>query len=309
MSNNFKAGKYVLIFLKGIGMGAANVIPGVSGGTIALITGIYEELINSIKSFNLSSLRMLLSGKFKDFSNNVNLSFLLAVFLGVGVSIVSLAKLLEYLFTKNEMLVWAFFFGLILASIYFVGRMVNKWNLSSILTLIIGTGVAVSLAFLKPASENSTIWYLLICGIVAVASMILPGLSGSYVLILMGNYQLIMLKSASDPLSNLSILFPVIIGAIIGFLMLSHAISFVLKKHYDATIALLTGFVIGSLLIIWPWKVPAETMIGRNGEEKVVSYLWEAPILTNSEDLLAIGTIVLGVVLVYLIEKIGSRVK
>ena len=307
MSNQSKANKYILIILKGMGMGAANVIPGVSGGTIALITGIYEELINSIKSFNLSSIKLLFCGKFKEFSKNVNLPFLSSVFIGIGISIISIAKLLEFLFHKNELLVWSFFFGLILASIYFVGRMVKNWNMTSLFTLILGTSVAIGLAFLKPVSENSSIWYLFICGIVAVASMILPGLSGSYVLILMGNYQLIMLDSVSDPFHHLHILFPVIIGSIIGFLVLSHGISFVLNKFYDATIAMLTGFVIGSLLIIWPWKTAAETMIGRNGEEKVVSYSWNAPVFSNTEDIYAIGTIVIGVILVYLIEKLGSK--
>ena len=309
MNNPNKKNKALFTFIKGMGMGAANVIPGVSGGTIALITGIYEELINSIKSFNLKAIKLLLTGKFKEFSSSVNLSFLFAVFFGVGISIISLAKVLEYLFEKNEMLVWAFFFGLILASVYFVGKMVKKWNFYSFLSLIIGTSLAVSLAFLEPANQNSSIWYLFLCGVVAVASMILPGLSGSYVLILMGNYQLIMLKSASDPVSNIDILFPVIIGAIIGFLVLSHAISYVLNRFYNQTIALLTGFVVGSLLIIWPWKIPAETIIGRNGEEKVVSYLWKFPSLSNIDNVFAIGTIIIGVCLVYMLEKIGSRLK
>ena len=157
-------------------------------------------------------------------------------------------------------MVWSFFFGLIIASIYYVAKMINSWNISSIVFLLIGITFATSLAFLKPLSENSSSYYLFICGIVSVASMILPGLSGSYVLILMGNYQLIMLQSVSDPISNLNILIPVILGSIIGFLTLSHSISYVLKKHYDSTISLLTGFIVGSLLIIWPWKVPLETI-------------------------------------------------
>jgi len=300
--------QYVLLFLKGIGMGAANVIPGVSGGTIALVTGIYEELILAVKSFNLKALKLLLSGKFRQFSKHVNLEFLIAVFFGVAISIVSLAKLLEYLFHQNELLVWSFFFGLIVASIFFVGRLVNKWNAISISTLLIGISVAIGIAFLKPSEQNTETWYLVLCGVVAVSSMILPGLSGSYVLILMGNYQLIMLTSVSNPIENLHVLVPVFVGAVLGFLILSHGIAFVLKRFYDATISLLTGFVIGSLLVIWPWKIPNETMPGKNGEIKVISYDWLVPDFLEIENIYAIGFIVLGFVTVWGIEKIGTSI-
>ena len=289
-------------------MGAANVIPGVSGGTIALVTGIYEELILAVKSFNLKALKLLLSGKFRQFSKHVNLEFLIAVFFGVAISIVSLAKLLEYLFHQNELLVWSFFFGLIVASIFFVGRLVNKWNAISISTLLIGISVAIGIAFLKPSEQNTETWYLVLCGVVAVSSMILPGLSGSYVLILMGNYQLIMLTSVSNPIENLHVLVPVFVGAVLGFLILSHGIAFVLKRFYDATISLLTGFVIGSLLVIWPWKIPNETMPGKNGEIKVISYDWLVPDFLEIENIYAIGFIVLGFVTVWGIEKIGSSI-
>jgi putative membrane protein len=295
--------EYFLLFLKGFGMGAANVIPGVSGGTIALVTGIYEELISSVKSFNFTAIKLLFSGQLKQFSKHINLNFLIAVFFGVGISIISLAKLLEYLFKLNDLLVWSFFFGLIVASIFFVGRLVNKWNTITISTLLIGISIAVGIAFLKPSDENTEIWYLCLCGVVAVASMILPGLSGSYVLILMGNYKIIMLTSVSNPLENLDILIPVIIGAMLGFLILSHGISFVLKRFYDATISLLTGFIIGSLFVIWPWKVPAETISG-----KVVSYKWLLPDFTESQNIYAIGLIIFGFITVWGIEKIGSSI-
>ncbi len=306
MKNSIK--KYFITSLKGMGMGAANVIPGVSGGTIALITGIYEELINSIKSFDLNAVKLLLKGNIKAFLKHINFNFLFSVFLGVAISIVSLAKILEYLFEQNELLVWAFFFGLILASIYYVGKMVKVWNIKSYSTLVIGTAIAIGISFLKPTNENDAIWYLFICGIVAVSSMILPGLSGSYVLILMGNYQLIMLRSVSDPIHHIDILLPVISGAIIGFLLLSHGISYILKKHYDATIALLTGFVIGSLLIIWPWKTAAETIIGRNGETKIIAYQWNLPDFSNGANLSAFLLILIGIITVWGIEKMGSLI-
>jgi putative membrane protein len=214
--------------------------------------------------------------------------------------------LLEFFFEKNELLVWSFFFGLILASIYYVGRLVKSWSFQNIFSLLFGVIIAVGIAFLEPASENTATWYLLICGIVAVSSMILPGLSGSYVLILLGNYQLIMLTSVSDPLNHIHVLIPVVIGAVFGFLALSHGISFVLKRFYDATISLLTGFVIGSLLVIWPWKEPAKTIIGRSGEEKVVSYNWLFPDFTDWANGYALLMIVLGVLIVWGIEKLGS---
>lgn len=298
--------KYVILILKGFSMGAANVIPGVSGGTIALITGIYEELIDSLKSLNIQALKLLLKGEFKTFISHINLKFLFAVFFGTALSIISLARVLEYFFKQNEQMVWSFFFGLIIASIYYVAKMINSWNISSIVFLLIGITFATSLAFLKPLSENSSSYYLFICGIVSVASMILPGLSGSYVLILMGNYHLIMLHSVSDPFSNLNILFPVILGSIIGFLTLSHSISYVLKKHYDSTISLLTGFIVGSLLIIWPWKVPLETILGRNGDLKVISYNWILPDFAAIENIYCFILILAGIAVVFLIEFLGK---
>ena len=298
--------KYVILILKGFSMGAANVIPGVSGGTIALITGIYEELIDSLKSFNIQALKLLFRGEFKTFFSHINFKFLFSVFFGTALSIVSLAKVLEYFFKQNEQMVWSFFFGLIIASIYYVAKMINSWNISSIVFLLVGITFATSLAFLKPLSENSSSYYLFICGIVSVASMILPGLSGSYVLILMGNYHLIMLHSVSDPFSNLNILFPVILGSIIGFLTLSHSISYVLKKHYDSTISLLTGFIVGSLLIIWPWKVPLETILGRNGDLKVISYNWILPDFVAIENIYCFILILAGIAVVFLIEFLGK---
>ena len=299
---------YLILLLKGFGMGAANVIPGVSGGTIALVTGIYEQLINSLKSFNIQAVKLLFSGNFKSFIEHIQLKFLVSVFSGTALSIFSLAKVLEFFFSKNEQLVWSFFFGLIIASIYYVGKMVKSWNISTFISLVLGIVFAASLAFLKPVTQDDSFYYLIICGIVSVASMILPGLSGSYVLILMGNYQLIMLQSVSDPFSNLNILLPVILGAVVGFLGLSHGISFVLKKFYNSTISLLTGFVVGSLLIIWPWKIPLETIVGRAGELKVVSYSWVFPDLYLTENIFCLILSFLGIFVVWLIEYLGSKI-
>ena len=194
--------QYFILALKGMGMGAANVIPGVSGGTVALITGIFEELINSIKSLDLKALKLLLKFDLKGFSQHINLPFLIAVFVGIGFSIISFAWILGYLFDNFPVYIWSFFFGLILASVVFVAKTISKWNWSVILVFIIGTAIAVTIAFMKPAAENRAIWYLTICGIIAASSMILPGLSGSFVLLLLGNYKLIMITAIKGLSSN-----------------------------------------------------------------------------------------------------------
>ena len=254
------------LFLKGLAMGAANVIPGVSGGTIALITGIYEKLINSVKAFDLQKLRLLFTGKFKEFWEGVNGSFLLAIFAGIGASIFSLAFLFKVLLKDETYTIWlyAFFFGLILVSVYSVGRTVSKWSGGTILAFIIGLGIAIGLATVKPAQENAEYWYLAICGVVAMCSMILPGLSGSFVLILMGNYKLVMVDAVSE--LNLKVLIPVAVGAILGLIAFSRLLSWIFKHYRDITIAMLTGFILGSLSIIWPWKTIEP--LKENGENR-----------------------------------------
>lgn len=298
-------------------MGAANVIPGVSGGTVALITGIFEELIDSIKSFDLKAFRLLLSGKFKAFAEHVNLGFLIAVFLGIATSIISLARILEFFFTHYPVLIWAYFFGLILGSIYFVGKTISKWNVSSIITFMIGTGVALMISFLKPATENESFYYLIICGIVAICSMILPGLSGSFVLILLGNYQLVVITAVNN--MRLDILLPVIIGAAVGLIAFSHLLSWIYKKFRNETIATLTGFILGSLAILWPWKKSFDGMgdvittnkygafIDSSGtilkDIKVYNYSHIFPESFNVVVIIAIGFMLTGIVSIWLMEK------
>lgn len=259
---------YFSLFLKGLAMGAANVIPGVSGGTIAFITGIYEKLINSIKSFDLDAFKLLLGGKFKEFAGHTSLGFLAAIFLGIGVSIVSLAKLLEFLFCNYEILTNAFFFGLILASVYLVGKEIRKWGGLTILSLLIGAAIAVSIVFFNPANANENMFYLFLCGMVAISSMILPGLSGSYILLIMGNY-LLVIAAIGDffegDMATLKILIPFAIGCGIGLLVFARFLAYVFEKAHDATVGLLTGFVAGSLVIIWPWKITT-FMVNELGE-------------------------------------------
>lgn len=299
------------LFLKGAAMGAANVIPGVSGGTVAFVTGIYERLIHAIKSCDLTAAKLLLSGRIKEFAKRIDFFFLLWLGLGVLVSIVSLAKLLKVLLADHPVFVYAFFFGLILASIYFVGKMVKRWSAVSILALVVGVGIAVAIAFLSPASESANPLYLVLCGVVAMSSMIIPGLSGSFVLILMGNYGLVMIDSvvklSSGDLSAMKILVPVGIGAVIGLLALSHLLDWIFRKYHDIAVALLTGFVAGSLLIIWPWKNEEIIKFEVDGitKEKTVGYDLFLPDLSTST-YVAFGLIAMGMVVVYLLERLGD---
>lgn len=260
-------------FLKGIAMGAANVIPGVSGGTIAFITGIYERLINAIKSFDLGALRLLLAGDFKVFVLKTDLYFLGSVLLGVAISIISLAKVLELAFANYEVYTLSFFFGLIIASVLGVGKQISNFNVSNVIALAIGILVAVCIAFLPPAQPNTSFIYLTICGAVAISSMILPGLSGSYILLLMGNY-IVVLQAVSS--FDFKIMSPIIIGSIVGLLLFAQILSYLFKNFKDLTISLLTGFVAGSLAIIWPWKVTKYLTLD-SGKEKAIGYDWFLP--------------------------------
>ena len=279
-------------------VGLANIIPGVSGGTIALITGIFERLINSIKSFGIGTLKLFLRGKFKEFAKVTDLYFLVTLFGGVITAIVLLAKIFDFLFTQYPVYIWSFFFGLILASVYFVGNTVEKWKPTVILSFILGTIIAIMFTFLTPATQNDNFFYLILCGVVAVCSMILPGLSGSFVLILMGNYRLVAIDAINN--RDLDILLPVIIGAIGGLVAFSHLLSWVFSKYKDQTIAILTGFILGSLGIIWPWKTPINEIFG--DKVKVIGYDYFWPDL-NMEFLIAIVIILIGIISIWIMEK------
>ncbi|MFK7952899.1 MAG: DUF368 domain-containing protein [Ekhidna sp.] len=285
------------LFLKGMAMGAANVIPGVSGGTVAFITGIYERLINALKSFNLETMRLLLKGQLSDFFKATDLNFLSILFLGVAVSILSLAKGMEYAFENYEVLTLAFFFGLIVASIFAVGKQVDQINLKTILSFTIGTIVAVSIAFLPPAQVNDSFFYIFLCGVVAICSMILPGLSGSYIMLLMGNYALL-LKAVYT--FNFSIFIPLILGCAVGLIVFSRLLSYLFSNFKDQTTAILAGFVAGSLLIIWPWK---QTIIETfEGKEKAVGYIWQMPSV-DTEFFVASVLAIIGFGMVFLLER------
>ena len=295
------------LFLKGLAMGAANVIPGVSGGTIALITGIYERLINAIKRCDISAAKLLLKGNVKGFWQHIDGRWLFILMAGVAISIVSLAKLFEYLLEHHERYTMAFFFGLIVLSIVFVAKRVDQWNTSSIASLLVGTAIAISIAMLAPASENDGAFYVFLCGVFAISSMILPGLSGSFVLILMGNYALVL-----GAISSLAfdILIPLAIGCGFGLIAFSHILSWVFKRCPNQTLALMTGFVIGSLVVIWPWKNAITKTVERVGKpprEVVTSYEWFMPLLQDASTWIAIGLMLLGAIAIALMEYVAGE--
>ena len=294
--------QYIANFLKGIGVGSANVIPGVSGGTIALITGIFERLINALKSCNLTAIKLFFTGKFKEFAQHIDLWFLASVGAGVVVAILSIARLFEFLFAEYPIYLWSFFFGMILVSIYYVGITIEKYNWKVLLSFIIGTAFALFIAFGTPANENSNILYLMICGAVATCSMILPGLSGSFVLVLMGNYQLIMIDAVND--LNLGILLPVVFGGLVGLLAFSHLLSWIFKNYRDITIAVLTGFILGSMPIIWPWKNDVITYFG--SEAKVTGYEYYFPEF-NLDFAIAFVIMLIGAALIVTTEKLAKK--
>lgn len=318
-------GSYLILFLKGIAMGAANVIPGVSGGTIAFVTGIYETFIDSLKAFDLQALRLASRFKIKELAAHLNLGFLIPLFAGIAASLVSLGKILDWLFIHHPVLVWSFFFGLILASVYFVSKNIRQRTLSVAISFIAGTIAALLLAFLKPAEENPAFYYIALCGVVAVCSMILPGLSGSFVLILMGNYQLVMLQAVPNMADatigldlqsigeHLKIIIPFAIGGAVGFVVLSRIISYLLHHFHDSTLSTLTGFILGSLVVIWPWKNEVFLrdelggLILKKGEKIVQGYEWFLPSFGNANTLIAVALMLAGVASVALLEKSAAK--
>lgn len=267
---------YLMLVLKGIGMGAADVIPGVSGGTIAFITGIYEELIGSIRSFDLTALRKLLRLDLKGFWKHINGGFLFSVLAGIGISIFSLAKVMKYLLDTHPIFVWSFFFGLIIASAWLVAREVKKWGVGTIVALIAGTAAAYMITVISPASTPDAWWFIMLSGAIAVCAMILPGISGAFILLLMGKYAYII---GAVSTFNIPVLLLFVVGAVVGIISFSHLLSWLLAKHHGMTVALLTGFMVGSLNKIWPWKQILETYTDSHG---VVQPLVERNILPGT---------------------------
>ena len=289
---------YALLMLKGMGMGAADVVPGVSGGTIAFIVGIYDELINTIKSINLQSLKLLFTFKFKEFWKAVNGNFLFSLFAGIAISVFSLAKLITYLLVAHPILVWAFFFGLVLASTWFVAKDIEGWNWKTVLSFIIGAVIAYYITVVTPAETPTNLLFIFLCGAIAICAMILPGISGSFILVLLGKYHYIM-----DAVKSLDLLILCVFGAgaLVGITSFSRVLSYALKHFRNVTMAVLAGFMLGSLNKVWPWKTTEIEII--NGTEFTIEhnslptqYLVEGVVL-----------MIVGFMLVYVLEKISAK--
>lgn len=301
--------EHFFTFLKGFAMGAANVIPGVSGGTIAFITGIYERLIDALKSFDFKAIRHLCKFDFGSFARHVDLGFLFSLGLGVLTSVLTLAKFLKEAYEVEPVWVNAFFFGLIVASIFSVGKLVKSWSVTGIVALLLGLSLAVSLAFLDPAGENKNPFYLAVCGVAGMCSMIIPGISGSFILLLMGNYKLIVLDAVDNLrqmnfADSLPILIPVGVGAVLGLVVLSHVLSWLFRRYHDTAVALITGFVAGSLVIIWPWK---QGVYSVDIPDKVISWQRELPNFNLSNTWVALALLVVGIAIIVVMEKLSAK--
>ena len=298
--------EYLLLFSKGVDMGAADLVPVVSGGTIAFITGIYEELLGSIRSVNGEAVKLLLRFRLADFWRHINGNFLVVLLSGIGLSIVSLSRLILYLLEFHGELLWAFFFGLIVASAVVVAKKITRWTVGVVLFGLIGAAIAYYVTIATPTQTPEAYWFIFLSGAIAICAMILPGISGSFLLVLLAKYEFI-LGAVRD--LRLSIVAVFGLGCLIGILAFSHVLNWALKNYHNVTVALLTGFMVGSLNKVWPWKQTLETYTDRHGEvkplvqENVLPGTYEA--LTGQEAYLlyAILLAVFGFLFVYLIDR------
>lgn len=292
---------YGLLVLKGMGMGAADVVPGVSGGTIAFIVGIYDELIQSINSIDLTALRLFLTGRFAEAWTRVNGYFLLSILAGIGISVFSLAKIITWLLTNHPVLVWAFFFGLVLASAWLVAKDVTRWTWKTVLGFVAGTVAAYFITVATPAETPSNLLFVFVCGAVAICAMILPGISGSFILVLLGKYFYIM-----DAVKSLRLLVLGVFaaGACVGITTFSRLLSFALSHVRNLTLAVLSGFMLGSLNKVWPWKETLSTYTDSHG---VVKPLIERNVLPNASVTEAVILMMVGFLMVYGLEKLSAR--
>lgn len=299
---------YLLLLLKGMAMGAADVVPGVSGGTIAFISGIYEELLETINSVNLGALKTLKNEGIKAAWKSINGNFIVTLFLGIGISIASLAKLISYVLEAHPILIWSFFFGLVLASILYVGKQVKSWNAGSIVSLIIGTGLAFWITILPPLSSSNELWFIFVSGMIAICAMILPGISGSFILLLMGSYQTV-LGAVKDKEFFTIVVF--MLGAIMGLLSFSKVLKWMFAKYHDLTIAVLTGFLIGSLNKLWPWKINKELLYTHSDGKKdfLQENVFPTDIVGEPQVMYAVAFCILGAGLIFGMEIVSKKMK
>ncbi|MDG1040921.1 MAG: DUF368 domain-containing protein [Polaribacter sp.] len=297
---------FVVIGLKGVAMGAADVVPGVSGGTIAFISGIYEELLTSISNVNFSLLKTLKSDGIKAAWKQVNGSFLLALFVGIFVSIVSLAKAIKWMLENEPILLWSFFFGLVLASVIYIAKQITKWKVLTVILLIAGAGLAYYITTLNPlVTENSSPLFLFLAATLAICAMILPGISGAFILVLLGAYKPVLAAVNNRDFTSIAI---VGAGAIVGLLTFSRILKWLFTNFKNYTLAILTGFIIGSLNKIWPWKETLTWRTNSHGIEVPLNQQSVSPFHFEDNQLLyAIGLAIVGFGLILLLEKLAVK--
>ncbi|MDO6819638.1 DUF368 domain-containing protein [Zobellia sp. 1_MG-2023] len=327
--------KFFLV-IKGLCMGAANKVPGVSGGIVAFVGGFYEEFIYSLQKINRKAFKLLLNGRFKSFFRYINGTFLSLLIFGMLVSYFSVSKLLDYFLEQKELFVWAAFFGMILGSIYYISKDFEHWNKKTITAGIIGLIVGISISFLNPAKENDNLFFIFVCGIISVSGMTLPGLSGSFILILLGNYVLLLVDSVNalydtfaevlqgdysftsnkERLDTLIILAVFTAGSATGLVSLSHLLTYVLKNYKHITTAVIIGFITGSLGVVWPWKrtifktdASGELVLDSNGKEIISNYERFFPDLTTSETWWALFFVIFGIAILLVLDWYGKTRK
>ncbi|MEO1009982.1 MAG: DUF368 domain-containing protein [Bacteroidota bacterium] len=323
----------VFLVLKGLFMGMANKVPGVSGGIVAFVGGFYEEFIYSLQKINGKAFKLLFNGRFKSFYRYVNGSFLSLLVFGMLVSYFSVSKLLDYFLEKKELFVWATFFGMILGSIYYIAKDFGHWNKRTIPAGVLGLIVGISISFLNPAKENDNLIFIFICGMISVSGMTLPGLSGSFILILLGNYVLLLVDSVNalydtiaeviegdfsffgnrERMDTLTILAVFTTGSAVGLVTLSHILSYVLKHFRHMTTAVIIGFITGSLGVVWPWKktifktdVQGQVLLDSNGKQIIANYERFLPDFGHSETWWAFFFVVTGIFVLLGLEWYGE---
>ena len=313
------------LVLKGLGMGAANKVPGVSGGVVAFVAGFYEEFIYSLQKVNKKAFKLLFNGRFKSFYQYINGQFLTLLIFGMVISYFSISKILDYLILHFELYVWSAFFGMIIASIFFIAKDFGHWNRKYLAYLVSGVIAGVAISFLEPAKENSNLIFVFFCGMISVSGMTLPGLSGSFILMILGNYVLLLVDSVNalyDTFANifqgdfswihsteriglLKVLAVFSLGSLVGLVSLSHVLAYVLKRFKKATYAVIIGFIAGSLGVVWPWKEKkydfdalGQIELDANGREIIIGYNRYFPSDFNLDTILAIVFILVGAAIV-----------
>ena len=325
----------IFLVLKGLGMGAANKVPGVSGGVVAFVAGFYEEFIYSLQKINGKAFKLIINGRFKSFFTYINGRFLGLLFFGMIISYFSISKILDYLITHYELYVWSVFFGMILGSIYYISKDFKDWNYKTYISLFIGIAIGVSISFLDPAKENDNLWFVFFCGIISVSGMTLPGFSGSFILILLGNYVLLLVDSVnalynsfadmirgdfsflqnSERIRMLKVLVVFTVGSFTGLVTFSHVLNYILKNYKSITTASIIGFIVGSLGVVWPFKKTVYKLnedggflIDSAGKKVIENYKRFIPEL-NQETYFAILYVIIGITVVLALEFYGQKTR